>query len=1047
MKERVWLVVPSIILCCLVMSPCAYALYELPICTADWAQYWPAISGDIVVWQDERNYYAGTTSMDVYGYDIAAGREFPVCTAAGYQSDPAISGHIVVWADWRNCPTSFPDNVDVFGYDLDTGREFPICTAEGNQTSPAISGHIVVWTDGRDLAGGGYYHIYGYDLATGQEFPICAAPGHQGSPAISGNTVVWTDGRNYVSGGSSGTDIYGKDLAAGREFSISTVPGGKHSPAVSGNIVVWDDYRNNPGHGSATNIDIYGYDLETDRELVICNRAGNQLGAGVSGNIVVWSEPGWDGSGDICALDLSTGREFPVCTALGSQAAPVISGNTVAWDDVRNGDHDIYGAVLSGGNQFLPYVANVTTMPDPALDGYSYYLKITVGNSGGLAGSATITLDESDLSGITMTGDSHGPEPSIRTKTIPAYGEASFYFGMLHGWDWISAPPDDWQAILDGAISCLPVGLIKEWAEGIQAADNLEKVKEVYRDVKLLLQAEDAISALLHDSADFRYLPGPETTTGLTFDTIVTVQVADWKTNAFWTSIGHSTAGTICSYAGSRAGVLGLPLLALQGVFKYAAHEYYEIAYDPDPDYMTLPAIEPIDYPELDALPDSPGKAAALAAKAWTEVETARSKAWVRLAAAEQAGDEYWRLRQAQAAEEFGRLAETSIAEYQRLLPAVPGLQGGSTSEEVAAFRQQLQTEGLPEIESAFLLRQGWTQSELDALVQSMLDTSDEVYQTPGLHAAASINAAAGALAQTAYAAEIADSPKTTLELPTTLISTSGTLGRDGKYVSDVMVLLEATSPTATAIAATDYSLDEGASWTAYAGPFTISEDGTTTILARATDSLARTEDPPARKVITKRPSVFSDVPFGSWAWAETEAAYWSGIVQGYTDGLYHPEIEVTRDQMAVYVSRSVGTPTGGVSVVDYQPPSTPSFSDVPVDHWAYRNIEYAVAYNIVQGYLEGDYRPALEVSRDQMAVYIARSMIAPTGEAALADYVPSDPRNFPDVPEGFWARKHVEYCVEHGVVSGYDDGYYHPEYVVTRDQMAVYIARAFGLL
>jgi hypothetical protein len=51
------------------------------------------------------------------------------------------------------------------------------------------------------------------------------------------------------------------------------------------------------------------------------------------------------------------------------------------------------------------------------------------------------------------------------------------------------------------------------------------------------------------------------------------------------------------------------------------------------------------------------------------------------------------------------------------------------------------------------------------------------------------------------------------------------------------------------------------------------------------------------------------------------------------------------------------------------------------------------------------------------------------------------------DGTEPFWAYTHVEYCVEHSVVAGYDDGMYHPEWVVTRDQMAVYIARAFGLL
>jgi hypothetical protein len=80
------------------------------------------------------------------------------------------------------------------------------------------------------------------------------------------------------------------------------------------------------------------------------------------------------------------------------------------------------------------------------------------------------------------------------------------------------------------------------------------------------------------------------------------------------------------------------------------------------------------------------------------------------------------------------------------------------------------------------------------------------------------------------------------------------------------------------------------------------------------------------------------------------------------------------------------------------------------------------------------------------MAVYVARALVAPTGEAALADYVPSDPRNFPDVADTFWAYKHIEYCVENSVVQGYLDGLYHPEITVTRDQMAVYVARAFDL-
>jgi hypothetical protein len=187
----------------------------------------------------------------------------------------------------------------------------------------------------------------------------------------------------------------------------------------------------------------------------------------------------------------------------------------------------------------------------------------------------------------------------------------------------------------------------------------------------------------------------------------------------------------------------------------------------------------------------------------------------------------------------------------------------------------------------------------------------------------------------------------------------------------------------------------------------------------------------------------FPDVPVGYWAYDGVMACSKADIVGGYDDGLYHPELSVTRDQMAVYIARALVSPSGDAAIPDG--PVTPNFPDVSPEFWAYRQIEYAVSQNVVEGYEDGTYQPASVVDRGQMAVYLARAMVAPGGDAAIPDPVP--PATFPDVPDTFWAYKHVEYCVEHGVVEGYDDGYYHPEIVVTRDQMAVYIARAFGLL
>lgn len=119
---------------------------------------------------------------------------------------------------------------------------------------------------------------------------------------------------------------------------------------------------------------------------------------------------------------------------------------------------------------------------------------------------------------------------------------------------------------------------------------------------------------------------------------------------------------------------------------------------------------------------------------------------------------------------------------------------------------------------------------------------------------------------------------------------------------------------------------------------------------------------------------------------------------------------------------------------------TTTTFPDVPKWQWAWRYVEGAHDAGVVNGYWDG-YHPSEAVNRAQMAGYIARTLAG--GDAAI----PSGPATatFTDVPTSYWAFKYIEYCHDQGVVNGYWDGY-HPEETVTRDQMAVYICRAFNL-
>jgi hypothetical protein len=185
----------------------------------------------------------------------------------------------------------------------------------------------------------------------------------------------------------------------------------------------------------------------------------------------------------------------------------------------------------------------------------------------------------------------------------------------------------------------------------------------------------------------------------------------------------------------------------------------------------------------------------------------------------------------------------------------------------------------------------------------------------------------------------------------------------------------------------------------------------------------------------------FRDIPFYQWAFSSVEDAVANGITQGFPDELYHPDWECRRDQMAAFIARAMAG--GDENVPDYTGAGQ-VFQDVAWDHWAWKYVTYCWYHGVVQGYIGGDdlryYGPDSIVKRDQMAVFIARAK----GWVTVTDDMTQAGDLFLDVLAGFWAGTAIEACVNNGVVKGYPDDFYRPYYPVTRDQMAVFIDRAF---
>jgi len=182
----------------------------------------------------------------------------------------------------------------------------------------------------------------------------------------------------------------------------------------------------------------------------------------------------------------------------------------------------------------------------------------------------------------------------------------------------------------------------------------------------------------------------------------------------------------------------------------------------------------------------------------------------------------------------------------------------------------------------------------------------------------------------------------------------------------------------------------------------------------------------------------FPDVSPEHWAFRPVLLCAAGGIVSAYPDDLYHPTWEVSRDQMAVFISRAL---TGGDDNVP-DGPTTATFDDVPTDHWAYKYVEYCAAEGIVQGFDPVTYGPTFTLTRDAMAVFISRAL------AGGDDNVPDGPAEatFDDVPTDNWAYRYVEYCAADGIVKGYDPLTYRPTLTLSRDQMAVFVSRALAL-
>ena len=185
--------------------------------------------------------------------------------------------------------------------------------------------------------------------------------------------------------------------------------------------------------------------------------------------------------------------------------------------------------------------------------------------------------------------------------------------------------------------------------------------------------------------------------------------------------------------------------------------------------------------------------------------------------------------------------------------------------------------------------------------------------------------------------------------------------------------------------------------------------------------------------------ATFADVPLTHWAWRHIEALSAAGITGGcgVSPRTYCPASAVTRDQMAVFLLKALHGSA-------YMPPAVGAnsgFDDVPITYWAAAWIKQLAAEGITSGCGGGSFCPTRAITRDQMAVFLLRAKHG-------SGYAPPAPSGalFVDVPSTHWAAAWIEQLVAEGITSGCGGGNFCPSVTVTRDQMAVFLVKAFNI-
>ncbi|MDR6549661.1 S-layer homology domain-containing protein [Paenibacillus qinlingensis] len=172
------------------------------------------------------------------------------------------------------------------------------------------------------------------------------------------------------------------------------------------------------------------------------------------------------------------------------------------------------------------------------------------------------------------------------------------------------------------------------------------------------------------------------------------------------------------------------------------------------------------------------------------------------------------------------------------------------------------------------------------------------------------------------------------------------------------------------------------------------------------------------------------------WAKEDVEKLASKNIITGVDERNFAPEKEISRAEFATLLIRALGMRGNNSAAGPSQ------FKDIHETDWYAQMVNTAASAGLIEGYDDGTFRPLQQVTREQMAAMINRTVqITGDQQESYAQDTILNPFTDQHAIDN-WARNAMAFTLQRGLIQGVTETQLNPNAYATRAQAAVMLKR-----